>query len=163
LTDPLDIRAADADREQLAQELREHMLAGRLSSAEFEERVEQTYKARTRRALESLKHDLPLSPATLNAELARRKSVLRRRVLQETGGGVMLSAICVTIWLADGASGAFWPIWVILVTLLPLLRNLWRLLGPSPDLDTVEARLNARRAKALARERRRARRAQLRR
>jgi len=163
VTDPLNIRAADSEREQLAEELREHMLAGRLTSNEFEERVEKAYKSTTRGELQSLKDDLPMSPATLNAEVARRRSVLRRRVLQETSGAVGLSALCVAIWLADGASGSFWPIWVILLTLLPVVRNMWRLMGPSPDMDAVEARLNARRAKTLARERRHARRAQLKR
>ncbi len=163
MTDPLNIRAADSEREQLAEELREHMLAGRLTSAEFEERVEQAYKSTTRGELQVLKDDLPMSPAMLSAELARRRSLLRRRVLQESSGALGLSALCVAIWLADGASGAFWPIWVILVTLLPLVRNTWRLMGPSPDMDALEARLKARQAKTLASERRRARRAQLKR
>ena len=139
------------------------MLAGRLTSSEFEERVERAYKATTRGQLHALKDDLPMSPATLNAEVARRRGELRRRVLQETGGAFGLSALCVAIWIADGASGSFWPIWVILLTLLPVVRNMWRLMGPSPDMDAVEARLNQRRAKALSRDRRRARRTQLRR
>jgi Domain of unknown function (DUF1707) len=158
VTDPASLRADDAEREMLAGELREHMLAGRLSSAEFEERVEHAYKATTRGQLDALKQDLPLSPATLSAELVRRRSNLRRRLVQEASGGLTVSGVCVAIWLADGASGSFWPVWVIMVTLLPTLRNLARLFGPAPDLDVVEAKLNDRRTKALARERRRARR-----
>ncbi len=157
MTDPASVRAGDSEREALAQELREHMLAGRLDSAEFEERLGRAYAARTRGELDALKSDLPLSPATLGAELVRRKAQLRRRLLQESSGGLTASGICVAIWLASGASGSFWPIWVIIFTLLPAVRNLAKLLGPEPDLASIEAKLNARRARALARERRRAR------
>jgi hypothetical protein len=145
--DPLSLRAADAERDQLAQELREHMLAGRLTAAEFEERIERAYAASTRGELEVLKDDLPMSPATLKAELARRKRVLRRRLVREASGGLSISAVCVAIWLAAGASSSFWPIWVIIFTLLPALSNALRLLGPSPDLDALEARVNRRRAR----------------
>ena len=33
--------------------------------------------------------------------------------------------ICTGIWVAAGASGAFWPIWVALFALIPLVRNGW--------------------------------------
>jgi hypothetical protein len=161
VTDSSSLRVADADREQLATELREHMLAGRLSSEEFEDRIERAYKATTRGQLEELKADLPMSPAVLDAELARRKQKLRRRMVQEASGGLTASAVCVAIWLAAGASGSFWPIWVIIFTLLPAARNAFLLLGRSPDLDDVEAKLNARRARALAREHRHSRHRQL--
>ncbi len=155
MADPASLRAADAERESLAQELREHLLAGRLTSAEFEERVGRAYKATTRGELDRLKDDLPLSPATLSAELVRRRTRLRRRLVQEASGGITASGVCVAIWLADGASGQFWPVWVIIPTLLPAARNLLRLLGREPDLDSVEEKLNSRRARELARERRR--------
>lgn len=158
MTDPLSLRAGDAEREELAEELREQMLAGRLTSSEFEDRVELAYKAQTRGDLDALKADLPLSPATLSRELVRRRTLLRRRLLQEASGGLTASGVCVAIWLADGAGGSFWPIWVIIATLLPAGRNLLRLFGPAPDLDSVEHGLNARRTRTLARERRRARR-----
>ncbi len=158
MSDPSDLRAADSDREQLAQELREHMLAGRLTSDEFEQRLERVYAATTRGELDALKADLPLSPMALGVALAQRKSTLQRRLVQETGGAVGISLICVAIWLLSGGHhghGAFWPGWVILVTLLPLVRNAWRLLGPAPDLEAVEAHLDQRRAKRLAQERHR--------
>ena len=161
MADPSELRVADADREQLASELREHMLAGRLSSAEFEERLERAYRATTRGELDALRADLPISPATVDAELARRRATVRRRALQEAGGGLTASAVCVAIWIASGASGSFWPIWVIIFTLLPLVRDGWRLIGPEPDLDAVEASLRRRRARGLARERRHSRRGEL--
>ncbi|MFJ9035558.1 DUF1707 domain-containing protein [Streptomyces sp. NPDC102406] len=54
-----DLRASDADREQVAERLRDALAEGRLDMAEFEERLEATYKARTYRELEPLTHDLP--------------------------------------------------------------------------------------------------------
>lgn len=158
MVDSSGIRVADADREQVADELREHMLAGRLSPDEFEERLAGAYSAQTRAQLDALKADLPMGMATLEGELAARKAKLRRRLVQEAGGAVGISAACVAIWLASGATGSFWPIWVIVVTMLPVLRNGWRLIGPDPDVESVEAHLNARRERRLARERRHARR-----
>jgi hypothetical protein len=148
------LRVADADRERLAEELREHMLAGRLTSEELEERLERTYAATTRGELDELRADLPMGLATLQGALAQRKNRLRRRLVQEAGGAVGVSGLCVGIWAATGADSSFWPIWVILATLLPLVRNAWRLFGPAPDLEAVEAHLNRRRARALERERR---------
>ena len=141
MVDPSGIRAADEDRERVAQELREHMLDGRLRPEEFEERVGKAYDASTRGELEALKHDLPISPEALRVELAKRKARLRRRLLQEGAGGLTASAVCVAIWVANGAGGAFWPAWVILFSVLPLLRNGWLLFGPDPDLDGMERRL----------------------
>jgi hypothetical protein len=46
--------------------------------------------------------------------------------------------------LVDGASGQFWPIWVALVALIPLVRNGWRLYGPAPEFDRVERELDSR-------------------
>lgn len=44
---PPDLRASDADRERVAEVLRDALAEGRLDMAEFEERLELTYKART--------------------------------------------------------------------------------------------------------------------
>lgn len=149
------IRASDAERELIVGELREHLVAGRLSSEEFEDRVGRAYRAPRQADLEALKDDLPVSPATVQVELARRRGRLRRRLLQEAGGGLGISALCTVIWVSDGASGSFWPIWVIVGMLLPLIRDGSRLLGPDPDVEAVEARLHARRHRHLTHERRR--------
>jgi hypothetical protein len=154
MSDPSTMRVADADRERLAGELREHMVAGRLSQDELEERVDLAYKAKTQADLDALRADLPMSPAAVKQSLAERRSHLRRRLLQEAGGSLTASGVCVAIWLAAGAHGQFWPIWVIVFTLLPLLRDAWALLGPAPDEREVEARLQRRRQRRLAHERR---------
>jgi len=155
MPDSSGLRVSDSEREQLAGELREHMLAGRLSSDEFEERVAKAYQARTRAELDELKTDLPMGMVSFEGELAKRKSKLRRRLLQEGGGAVGLSGVSVGVWLASGAHGDFWPAWVIAVTMLPLIRNGWRLIGPAPDLESVEAHLESRQARRLEREHRR--------
>ena len=147
MADAPHLRASDEQRERAAREIREHFAAGRLTDEELSERVQAIYSARTQRELQSLLADLPQLPATaaeLKAEIAQRRSQLQRRLIQETGGGAALFVVCVVIWLASGAHGQFWPIWVALVTLIPLLRNGWRLYGPAPQLDRVERELEAR-------------------
>jgi hypothetical protein len=147
------IRVSDEERERLAEELKEHTVAGRLTAEEYEQRLDAVYAARTRSELDILRQDLPVSSAAAQRALVQRKSKLRRRLLQEAGGSMTASLVCVAIWLAAGAQGAFWPAWVILFTLLPFARDAWRLLGPGSDLDAFEARLQARHEKALLRER----------
>jgi len=52
-------RIADADRDRAIEELREHMLAGRLDADEFEERLVSAHRARTRSDLDAVRTDLP--------------------------------------------------------------------------------------------------------
>ena len=145
------LRVADADREQLIDELREHAVAGRLTSEELEERIGGAYGASTRGQLDALRADLPVSSASVKLALVKRKGQLRRRLAQEAGGSIGVSALSVGIWIAVGAHMPFWPGWVIGVTLLPVIRDAWRLFGPASDLDVVEARLQARHERHLAR------------
>ncbi len=154
MSDPSQLRVADADREQLVAELREHSLAGRLSSEEMEERVGSAYRAKTRADLDALRADLPVSSTSVALALRKRKGQLRRRLAQEAGGSLGASAISVGVWLAVGAHTPFWPGWVIGVTLLPVIRDAWALLGPGSDLDVVHARLQARHERHLSRGRR---------
>ncbi|MCW3019134.1 MAG: hypothetical protein JWN10_1442 [Solirubrobacterales bacterium] len=153
MSDLSSLRVADADREQLVDELREHALAGRLTSEELEERIGGAYSASTRGDLDALRADLPVSSGSVKLALVKRKGQLRRRLAQEAGGSLGLSALSVGIWLASGPSGSFWPGWVIGVTLLPVIRDAWRLFGPASDLDVVEARLQARHERHLSRGR----------
>jgi Domain of unknown function (DUF1707) len=151
MSDPSQLRVADADREQLVEELREHALAGRLSSEEMEERIGGAYRARTRADLDALRADLPVSSTSVALALRKRKGQLRRRLVQEAGGALGVSGVCVGVWLASGANASFWPAWVIGATLLPVIRDSWQLLGPGSDLEVVHARLQARHERRLAR------------
>jgi hypothetical protein len=146
--EPSQLRVSDADRDRLAREIREHYAAGRLTSDELDERIDAVYKARTESELRALRADLPQLPATpeeRRAELVARRSELQRRLLQRTGTAMVPFVICTVIWAASGATGPFWPIWVALFALIPLLRNGWRLYGPAPELDRVERELERRR------------------
>lgn len=151
------LRVSDEERESVIEELREHTVAGRLTAQELDERLESAYKAKTRADLDLLRADLPISSAAAKKALAARRSHLRRRLAQEGGGAITASLICVAIWIAAGAHGAFWPIWVIIFTLMPAVRDGWGLIGPGSDLKALEARLQARHERRVAREARRAR------
>jgi Domain of unknown function (DUF1707) len=52
-------RIADADRERVIEELREHMLSGRLNAEELEDRLGSAHSARTRADLDAVRTDLP--------------------------------------------------------------------------------------------------------
>jgi hypothetical protein len=153
--DASEIRVADSDRELLAEELREHMLAGRLTSDEFEERLARAYRAVTRAQLDEIRSDLPMGVVRLEGALAERRAKLRRRLLEEGGGALGISGLCVGIWVASGANASFWPIWVILATFAPVVRNAWLLFGPAPDIEEVEAKLDKRRDRDRRRRRHR--------
>ena len=153
MSDLSKLRVADADREQLIEELRDHAGEGRLTSEELEERVGAAYRATTRADLDALRADLPVSSTSVALALRKRKGQLRRRLGQEAGGGLGVSALAVGIWLLAGGHhhGEFWPAWVIGVTMLPVIRDSWRLFGPASDLEVVEARLQRRHERRLAR------------
>ncbi|MGW4290192.1 DUF1707 SHOCT-like domain-containing protein [Streptomyces sp. NPDC004673] len=59
-----DLRASDADRERVAEILRDGLAEGRLDMAEFEERLESAYQARTYGELAPLTRDLPAPGVT---------------------------------------------------------------------------------------------------
>ncbi|MEV6110437.1 DUF1707 domain-containing protein [Streptomyces sp. NPDC051940] len=68
-----DLRASDADRDRVANILREALAEGRLSMDEFEERLESAYQAKTYGELEPLTGDLPV-PAAAPAPVPLRKA-----------------------------------------------------------------------------------------
>ncbi|WP_030908452.1 DUF1707 SHOCT-like domain-containing protein [Streptomyces sp. NRRL F-5126] len=65
-----DTRASDAEREQVAERLREAMAEGRLDMEEFDERLGLAYRARTQGDLVPLVRDLPLPAAAKAAGVA---------------------------------------------------------------------------------------------
>jgi Domain of unknown function (DUF1707) len=139
------LRASDEDRDRLVDELNEHAVAGRLDTDEFEQRLKSAYAARTTTELDTLRRDLPRTPRQTALSQAQRRSQLTRRMLQEAGGSLGLFIVCTIIWAASGAHGQFWPVWVLIVVVATLARSGWALFGPAPDLDAVEARLDAQR------------------
>jgi Domain of unknown function (DUF1707) len=138
------LRASDAERDRAAEALREHFAAGRISGEELDERLSAVYRARTVAELGHLRRDLPElppSPAARRADLVRRQAELRRQLLQHAGGALSPFAICTLIWVGSGASGAFWPAFLLIFPLMFLARNGWRLYGPAPELERVQREL----------------------
>ncbi|MGX5210112.1 DUF1707 SHOCT-like domain-containing protein [Streptomyces violaceus] len=62
-----DLRASDADRERVAGILRDAVAEGRLDMAEFEERLDATYQARTYGELVPITRDLPAAGVVVPA------------------------------------------------------------------------------------------------
>ncbi|MFF8311082.1 DUF1707 SHOCT-like domain-containing protein [Streptomyces lydicus] len=62
-----ELRASDADRERVAEILRDALAEGRLVMEEFEERLDAAYRARTYGELEPLTADLPTGAAAPGA------------------------------------------------------------------------------------------------
>jgi hypothetical protein len=58
------VKASDADRERIVEQLRRHAAEGRLTMDEFEERMSAAYEARTYGALAELTRDLPVELGT---------------------------------------------------------------------------------------------------
>ena len=89
--DPRHLRASDADRERIANVLREAAGDGRLTMAELDERLDAVYAAKTYAELEPITHDLPGHRDRLRAGgLAGRRrgsgQVRRRGKLERCGG-----------------------------------------------------------------------------
>ncbi len=142
------VRASDADRERAGAVLRDHYAAGRLDDDELSTRLDAVYASRTVTELDRVLADLPrlpVPPAIARAELAERRSDLRRQLVQQSGGAMAPFAICTVIWAASGAGGGFWPAFTLIFPLIFLLRNGWALYGPAPDLEQVEGALRRQR------------------
>ena len=126
-------RASDADRDRAAAALREHLAAGRLTTGEFNERLDQAYAAKTLGELEDLMTDLPgldldqlpgtaLSrTASAAPPAARPPSSLEARGSRLSpawraawGSWLTISLCAFAIWVASGASGGLWFLWVAL-------------------------------------------------
>jgi hypothetical protein len=140
-----ELRASDADRDRTAGLLREHFGVGRLDQEELDERIRRAYDAKTEGELAALLVDLPALPVTraeARRELAERRRHLRRRVLQESGGGLGLFWLCTGIWAVSGAHGFFWPVFTLILFVGPLVSRGWALYGPGADLDRLEAELD---------------------
>jgi hypothetical protein len=106
-----DIRASDADRKAVVDELTRHCGEGRLTLEETEERVEVALSARTIGELRELLRDLPAPrrgagpPERLRPQARRSAFGIHLRVY-----AVVIGFLCL-IWLFTGGQDPFWPIW----------------------------------------------------
>ncbi|MER7450774.1 DUF1707 domain-containing protein [Nocardia beijingensis] len=110
------VRASDADREKIIDRLRLAMNEGRLSLAEFDDRLQQVYAAKTYGELTPLLSDLP---AQRKAHPAPAKGIPQWITIMWTPW-LFVNVLCVAIYLATGA-GYFWPFWVAVPWGLALL------------------------------------------
>jgi hypothetical protein len=92
------LRASDADRERVAEVLRDALAEGRLDMAEFEERLEATYNARTYGDLVPITRDLPdgqdVTPAV---SLRKEPAATTGSWASRLGGGEGSSAWAVAV------------------------------------------------------------------
>ncbi len=109
------LRAADADREQTAERLRRGHAEGRLDMAEFQERLEQCYAAKTIGQLRQLARDLP----RLNEQLEQRRSGWLRLWRWRSAPWAPILIVLIVIAAATGHH-VFW-LWI------PLAFFLWRM------------------------------------
>jgi hypothetical protein len=85
---PPDLRVSDADRERIAERLRDAAGEGRLTVDELDERLERAYAARTGSDLAPLTADLPEpAPGTGLDERHRGAGKTRRWIVAIMGGG----------------------------------------------------------------------------
>lgn len=167
------MRAADADREAVADRLRVALGEGRLDLHEYDERLQRAYAARTYAELDALLTDLPpVTPAERSA-VAPVDPAAPASVGQPApvGGGatarwlaevwlpyLQVIAVVVTIWAVTSLLSRdllyFWPVWVagpwgaVLV-----VRTVTGLTGGEPRRRAVERERQRQRRRAK-RERR---------
>jgi len=122
------LRASDSDRAAVAGALGEHMSVGRLTLAEYDERVTSAYAATTFGELAALTADLPPTghaPTQLpspqraaSGPTASGSACMGRHARDHSfPAWGRTSVIVLAIWLATSLSAGqtlyFWPIWVI--------------------------------------------------
>jgi len=155
------MRAADSDRQAVADRLKTALDEGRLDLSEYDERLQKTYSAKTYGDLAGLLDDLPgtapleqsqvqpyQAPAASPVAPAQQAESRTHRAATWVGpyGGVI--AVCVAIWAITSISSHhlnyFWPVWM----LIPLLFGLVGAVtgsGPRGGSSSRDARRAARR------------------
>jgi hypothetical protein len=120
------LRAADTDRDAVADRLRTAHAEGRLTVEEFGERLDAAFAARTMGELAGLTADLPAERARVartgdeaeTSPVAASSAPPAHWAGLRAAWGAWATAVLVTsaIWLAvsvsDGDLAYFWPIWV---------------------------------------------------
>jgi CheY-like chemotaxis protein len=119
------MRAADADRQVVAERLKAALDEGRLSLHEYDDRVKLAYAAATYADLQPLVVDLPMPGMSAADVEARRRADVRRQarrlptglaVLWIIWGSVMAVNLVAWVLVAMTADGDVypWPVWLLL-------------------------------------------------
>jgi len=118
------LRAADADRHEVAERLKAALDEGRLSLAEYDERVRDAYGARTYADLLVLVSDLP-KPGLSAADVSARRAAEIRRQARKLPMALMvlwtvwgaIAAVNVAVWfllVITVESDVYpWPVWLL--------------------------------------------------
>lgn len=124
------LRASDADRERVAQLLREHHAVGRLTAEEFDARLEKVFTARTLGELDALLADMPaidlyqlpsagIRPAqrAVRVRDRDRSGALVPRQNGTWGAFAAVTALLAAAWVIIGVAtgGLAWLPWFLLV------------------------------------------------
>jgi Domain of unknown function (DUF1707) len=120
------LRASDADRDKILAQLSEHFQAGRLTTAEFDERSSRALSARTVGDLAGLMTDLPSAPGTeVPATAGPAQPTARQRGLGLPIAGAVLAVLAVVAVIGvlshTGHHGSFGG-WGFLIPLFIILR-----------------------------------------
>ncbi|TMR07169.1 DUF1707 domain-containing protein [Actinomadura soli] len=123
-----DLRASDAERDRVAESLREHCAEGRITMDELQERLEAVFAAKTLGQLQEVTSDLPeedlyqlpvpaAQPKSTASPAVRPSGDLEPRGMAAMWGAwAVVSGINLTIWLilmVQGAGTVYpWWIWV---------------------------------------------------
>jgi hypothetical protein len=103
------MRASDAEREEVAAQLRDHCAAGRLTPEELDDRLAVAYGARLRGDLKKLTEDLPkLGKRRRNLEPLARQQNKRAEFTHDVFSFVIVGVALWIAWLLLG-KGWFWP------------------------------------------------------
>ncbi|MFI7006813.1 DUF1707 domain-containing protein [Streptomyces sp. NPDC050145] len=100
-----ELRASDADREKVAERLRDALAEGRLDMGEFEERLEATYAARTYGELAPLTRDLPAAGSTAPVDLVKAPVAEGAVDWAARTGGQATSSGAFAFWSGFGRKG----------------------------------------------------------
>jgi len=118
------LRAADADRHKIADQLKASLDEGRLSLDEYDDRVRQAYAARTYAELLILVADLP-KPGVSAAEVSARQAAELRKAERKLPLALLVlwtvwgSAVAVNlvVWFLVAVTVADdiypWPVWLL--------------------------------------------------
>ena len=114
MTQPPSIRASDEDRQRVVDLLAEHHVAGRLDQAEFAERMESAYAAKTLGDLGRLMRDLPrIAAGSARGTGPRPTGSVRAAFASWLSTAVLIVVVWLAVSVASGHFTYFWPFWVI--------------------------------------------------
>lgn len=119
------LRASDADRDAVLEKLRHHGAVGRLGVEELTGRIETALEAKTLGQLDALLADLPEDAALVTAPYATPVPFRAWRspaVLAKAAQLLVVNLVCIGLWAAAGGR-SFWPVWVLLLSVLVLARR----------------------------------------